>query len=78
MNETDLVLKKETEKWLEKIENVSLKARNEKGEEMIANIKAYIEDCKHFLAQNDFIRSFECVVWAWAFYEIGKDLGFLE
>lgn len=45
------------------------------GEAMISNIKAYRSDCEHFLEKGDLIRSFECLIWAWAYLEIGQNLG---
>ncbi len=71
-------LKEETEKWLEKIVKVKITPASEKGKWMKENIEAYISDCRHFLEENDLVRAFECVIWAWAFLEIGKELGELE
>lgn len=70
-------LKKETEKWLEKIENLEVESKTEKGQEFKKNIESYISDSKHFLEKGDLIRAFEAVVWAWAFLEISKELEFL-
>jgi len=73
-------LKSETIKWLnrirEKIKNVE--AVNKKGEEFLRNINAYISDTEYFLNKNDLIRSFECIVWAWAWLEIGLNIGILK
>ncbi|HIE41471.1 MAG TPA: DUF357 domain-containing protein [Candidatus Aenigmarchaeota archaeon] len=71
-------LKKETEKWLKKIENLKIIAKNDKGEEFKNNIEAYIHDSKYFLKRGDLIRAFEAIVWAWAFFEILKELNFIE
>lgn len=71
-------LKKETEKWLERIKKIGFKSASEKGKWMKENIEAYVNDCEYFLKINDLIRAFECVIWAWAFVEIGKELGELE
>lgn len=73
-------LRKETEKWLEKAEKevVNLKPLNQKGEEFITNIKAYISDCKHFLDKGDLINAFESIVWSFSWIEIGKELEILE
>jgi hypothetical protein len=70
-------LRKETEKWLEKIKKVKIKPLSEKGKEFLRNIEAYIKDCEYFLEKGDLIRAFECVVWAWAWLEIGRDIGIL-
>lgn len=74
MNETDLKLKEETEKWLNKIEKLKIEANSGKGKEMLKNMNAYVSDCKYFLEKKDFIKAFESVVWAWSVYELGKDL----
>ncbi len=71
-------LKSETEKWLEKLEKLEFIASTEKGKWILENAKAYMSDAHYFLKNNDLIRAFESVVWAWAFVEIGKELKFLE
>ncbi len=76
--ETKEELKKETEKWLSKINEKKLTAKTEKGEEFKKNIEAYISDSKHFTEKGDFVRAFEAVIWAWAFLEISEDLKLLE
>ncbi|NOQ38353.1 DUF357 domain-containing protein, partial [archaeon] len=72
-------LKAETLKWLDKCgkEVVKVKASGSKGEEFLVNIKAYISDTQHFIDKGDLVRAFEAVVWAWAWLEIGKDVGVL-
>lgn len=70
-------LVKETEKWSQKLQN-NLKhstAQNEKGKEFIKNIKAYLNDSQYFMENNQLIEAFEAVIWAWAYLEIGKDIG---
>lgn len=67
-------LKAETMKWLETIKAEKLKVRGG-GEYFIKNIDAYISDSEHFLEKKDVMRAFEAVVWAWAYMEIGKELG---
>ena len=44
-------------------------------EDFVRNIKAYISDARHFLGKKDLIRAYEAVIWAWAWYEIGRDIG---
>lgn len=41
----------------------------------LENIKAYTSDSEFFIMKSDFIRAFECVIWAWAWLEIGLELG---
>ncbi len=71
-------LKKETEKWLRKIEKLNIKEKTEKGKEFKKNIDAYISDSKHFLEEGDLVRAFESIIWAWAFLEISQELSLLE
>ncbi len=72
----ELELGKETEKWLSKMEKLypNINALNKKGEELVVNIGAYISDARNFFRENDLIKAFEAVVWAWAIAEIGKML----
>ena len=65
------ILKSETEKWLKKIEEKTkdIKLADKKGSWAIENLKAYISDCKHFYKKEDFVRSFEAVVYAYGIYE---------
>ncbi|MFW6127978.1 MAG: DUF357 domain-containing protein [Halobacteriota archaeon] len=73
-------LRHETTKWLERLEKErdGVKVLNSKGQEFMNNIKAYTSDSKYFLDKGDLIRAFECVVWAWAWLEIGFDLHLME
>lgn len=71
-------LREETKKWLGKLELLKIHPKDKKGEEFLSNINAYISDSKYFLEKEDLIRAFEAVVWAWAWYEIGRDMGFVE
>ena len=70
-------MKDEILKMLEKIGPLTEKidARDDKGEEMLENMKAYISDSKHFLGKGNYLKSFEAIVWAWAILEICEDLG---
>ncbi len=68
-------LKQETEKWLERIKT---KIKHVDGDrKFIENIKAYISDSEYFMSTSDLIRAFECVIWAWAWLEIGLEIGML-
>jgi hypothetical protein len=69
-------LREETLKWLEKAEELFAKIRGE--ERFCDNISAYLQDSRYFLEQEDLIRSFEAVVWAWAWMEIGLEMKVLE
>ncbi|MCQ4153303.1 MAG: DUF357 domain-containing protein [Archaeoglobales archaeon] len=68
-------LKQETEKWLGRIKE---RIRHVDGErKFMENIRAYISDSEYFMSTSDFIRAFECVIWAWAWLEIGLEIGML-
>lgn len=72
-------LRSETLKWLERIKSriKNVKAINRNGEEFLKNIQAYISDSEYFLEKGDLVRAFECVVWAWAWLEIGLKIEIL-
>lgn len=82
MNSIKKKLKEETENWLERMENKkeSVKARKETKEvkNSIKNIEAYIKDCRHFLGEEDYIRAFEAVVYAWGILETLERTGLVE
>lgn len=69
-------LRSETVKWLKKIE--SRIANINGSDDFIENITAYISDAKYFMEKDDLVRAFECVVWAWAWLEIGIKIGKLR
>ncbi len=69
-------LRKETLKWLGRIEDVIVNVRGD--EEFLENVRAYVSDSEYFLKRGDLIRAFECVVWAWAWLEIGEMVGKIE
>lgn len=78
MSQVEEELINETLKWLERIKEKPLTPLNETGRDFEINIKAYIRDSEYFLSKGDLIRAFECVVWAWAWYEIGCMLNLLR
>ena len=73
-------LRREIKKWSkrlnEKIPRTS--ASDEEGIKLLENVRAYREDSIHFLKHDDLIKSFECLIWAWALLETGRELGHLE
>jgi diphthine synthase len=58
----------EIERWTERLEREvePLKSRPE-----MENALAYLKDSKHFREKGDLVKSFECLVWAWALYTTG-------
>jgi hypothetical protein len=69
-------LKNETLKWLVKAEYLYSEI-SPKDNRFAENIAAYISDSRHFLNNGDLIRAFEAVIWAWAWMEIGQEIGLL-
>ena len=69
----------ETAKWAARLDAAlrGVTAKDEEGERFLENIKAYRRDSDHFVTVGDLVRAFECIVWAWAWIEIGRDAGHL-
>ncbi len=70
----------EIKKWSKRLDGslLSVHPAGEKGAKMLQNIRAYRSDSKHFLKRGDLIKSFECLIWAWAILELGKELGIFK
>ncbi len=73
-------LTKEIKKWTAKLDNAlsTTNAIDERGRKMLSNTKAYRRDSEHFLKKRDLVKSFECLIWAWALLELGKEFGHLK
>lgn len=73
-------LVEEIKKWTTKLDDAlcTVKARNDRGDKMLSNIRAYRKDSGHFLKRGDLIKSFECLIWAWAILELGRELALLR
>ena len=73
-------LKTETEKWLKKAKEKrqKIKLLDKSKQDMIKNIDAYISDSQHFMDKGDLIRSFEAIIWSWAWMEILAQLKVIE
>ncbi|MBA7502002.1 hypothetical protein ES706_00578 [subsurface metagenome] len=70
-------LTEEIKKWATKLDDAlrTAKTQNDHGDKMLSNIRAYRKDSEHFLERGDLIKSFECLIWAWAILELCKGLG---
>lgn len=70
----------EINKWSKKLDKSlsNVKPSDERGAKMLQNIGAYRNDSRHFFERGDLIKSFECLVWAWALLETGKELKHLK
>jgi hypothetical protein len=69
-------LRGETLKWLERAERLLSGISGDRH--FCENISAYLQDSEYFLENQDLVRAFEAVVWAWAWMEIGLQLGLLH
>ena len=78
MSEIEQNLRKEIDTWLPKAKKEFDKVKNCKDKDFLNNIEAYIKDTEYFLSKQDLIKSFEAVVWAWAWLEIGQQKGILK
>jgi hypothetical protein len=76
MDDTQEKLKAETEKWLEKLED-RIEDRDSEIDQM-ENVEAYRDDTYHFLEEEDFIRAWESVIYAWGILETLERLGLFE
>jgi len=77
---SDKISLEEIRKWQDKLKPVvkDLTPTDEKSEHYFTNIKAYLSDSEHFIEKGDYVRAFEAVVWAWAWYEIGQNEGLFD
>ncbi|MFH1682301.1 MAG: DUF357 domain-containing protein [Candidatus Woesearchaeota archaeon] len=78
MPEIEERLRKEINKWLPKAEEEFKKIKDCQDKEFVTNIEAYIKDAYHFLEKEDLVLAFECVIWSWAWMDIGKRKGILK
>jgi len=73
MDTTATELKKQTEKWLKKLENerkaVATKRKAPGLDVAMENLDAYISDTHHFMKEGDWVRAFEAVIYAWGILE---------
>ena len=73
-------LNEEIENWTGKLDEILpiTKTSTEEGKDLIEDILAYRKDSEYFLEKGDIIKSFECLIWAWALLEIGKRFRYLK
>ncbi len=73
-------LKDEIRKWSLKLDEAlkTTSPMSDKGSEFLANIKAYQKDSIYFFERKDLVRSFEALIWAWSWIEIGKEIDVLS
>lgn len=70
----------EIETWTSRLDGVLplTKPSEDDGKALLKDIQAYRKDSEYFLEKGDLIKSFECLIWAWALLEIGKRFRYLE
>jgi len=82
VDKTGETLKKETEKWLSRLEkersSIKIISEDKKLRSVLKNVDAYISDTRHFLEKGDFIRAFEAIIYAWGILETCEHLGIVE
>lgn len=73
VDETAEQLTSETQRWADRLDEAldEAQADTEQGRSFLENVRAYRADADHFAGQEDHVRAFEAVVWAWAWLEIG-------
>ena len=76
MNNTQEKLEEETKKWLQKLED-RVEDRDSSVEQM-ENVEAYRDDTYHFLEEEDYIRAWESIIYAWGILETLERLGKFE
>jgi len=79
MESVEEELKAQIKKWTEKIaaERKKIILADGEKESLLDNMDAYISDSRHFWSKKDYIRSFECLVYAWGILETLKELGII-
>lgn len=80
MDGTDERLRDQTDTWRDRLDRALDEATvaGERGDRFLENIRAYRSDCDHFEGEGDLVRAFEAIVWAWAWLEIGADIGAID
>lgn len=79
MDKTQEELEKQTLKWLEKLDGrLEELSEDEEKVEQMENVYAYRDDTEHFLDEEDYVRAWESVVYAWGIFETLERLGKFE
>lgn len=78
--DTERRLLDETDTWRRRLDEALDEAspNDARGRAFLENIEAYRADADHFEAQDDPVRAFEAVVWAWAWLEIGARIDAID
>jgi len=69
----------EIERWSRRLEEAlkGVRPSDERGRRLLENIEAYRKDSQHFRPRSP-VKSFECLIWAWALLEMGREFGCLS
>jgi hypothetical protein len=76
LNETQEELEDMTREWLDRLERRDRELDHKQHH--TENIEAYRKDAYHFLNQEDYIRAFEAVIYAWGILETLEKLSETE
>ena len=81
---TDIKLRRETIKWLERLEK-ELRGMESTGKlpkpqfrSLAENMRAYVKDARHFMDKQDWVRAFEAVIYAYGIYETCLRVGIIR
>jgi len=80
----EIELRRQTIKWLRKLEKEtkSIESTGRLGEpefrSLVANMRAYVKDARHFIGKGDWVRAFEAVVYAWGILETSQRVGIIR
>lgn len=80
MPSTEEQLEAEIETWRMRLDDAleEATAETEQGSAFLENVHAYRSDTDHFETEGDLVRSFEAIVWAWSWLEIGARVGAID
>lgn len=68
-------LEREIRKWTERLEKELSSIQLES--DVVRNIRAYLQDSKHFYQKGELVKSFECLIWGWAILHVSREVGLL-
>ncbi len=78
--DTDARLRREIDTWRGRLDAALEEAKplTEDGDDFLENVQAYRADTDHFEKEEDLVRAFEAIVWAWSWLEIGARIDAID
>lgn len=84
--DTKKELQEQTKKWLTKleVETPNLDKRSsgfmpkKDYDSLVENLMAYVKDARHFMKEDDWVRAFEAVIYAWGILETAERVGIMR